>query len=280
MKPKLIQLEPYDAAKFFPIKSSLSEKPMFTDISLYSTTPVDQSLWTAETISSALGRTPNWIVDANACIGGNTWSFAQLAHTTAIELEPIHVRSLQHNLNLIAKSELDPPMHKIDIIEGNCVPVLRELMNPRAKPPEFYASIDSDIKANLLKSDLQKPASQQNVASKPDVIFVDPPWGGIDYKKEKNIVLSYRYERDYILLHDLLTELDAELLVAKLPHNYNFDTLAKIRKYHKIVHAVDPRNNPLYSIVFMSNNNIGPIDTRPEFERLGYKKMKILNYNT
>lgn len=265
MKPRLIQLEPYDAAKFFPIKSSSPQKPMFTDVSLYSTTPVEQSIWTAKTIAAGLGRVPNWIVDANACIGGNTWSFAQLAMTTAIELEPVHVRALQHNLDLIAKSDIRPAMHKIDILEGNCVPVLRELMNPRSKPPEFYASIESS-----------EPSD--NKTKIPDVVFVDPPWGGIDYKKEKNIILSYRYERDHIQLHSLLAELKpVEMLVAKLPYNYNFETLTSLRRYSKIVHAVDPRDQPLYSLVLLSDNQIGPIDTRPEFERLGYKKMRIKN---
>lgn len=270
MKPNLIKLDKNDSIKFFPAVLQGSETYHFTDVSLYSTTPVDQSLWTANAIVQVLGKKPSWIIDANACIGGNTWSFAQFSEVTAIELEPIHVRALQHNMDIITKSKIKPPLQHIDIIEGNCVDVLRELFDPRAKPPEFYASIET-------------PAA---IHKFPDVVFVDPPWGGIDYKKEKNIILSYRHGRDQIPLHQLLVELinkerkyiakhprPSVLYVAKLPYNYDFSTL-KICNNTQVINATDILDIPLYSLVFMSDGNLGPID-KPQFPRLGYKKMRI-----
>lgn len=63
-----------------------------------------------------------------------------------------------------------------------------------------------------------------------DVVFLDPPWGGVNYKKHKQIPLFLsKYPISYVvskLLRDRVT-----LMVLKVPINFAFDTLFKLRDF-------------------------------------------------
>nr|QFG74766.1 MAG: RNA cap guanine-N2 methyltransferase [Megaviridae environmental sample] len=73
-----------------------------------------------------------------------------------------------------------------------------------------------------------------------DVYFFDPPWGGPEYKKHKNVKI---YLSD-ILIENIISKILNKLIVIKLPFNYqnNFQNIKK-----KIV-----LNNII--IVFIINN--------------------------
>ena len=73
-----------------------------------------------------------------------------------------------------------------------------------------------------------------------DIIFFDPPWGGPDYKKNKNLRLKIGENN----LSDLPEKISLtnKLLVFKLPFNYDFDEfsnynykLYKINKYYILI---------------------------------------------
>jgi 16S rRNA G966 N2-methylase RsmD len=53
-----------------------------------------------------------------------------------------------------------------------------------------------------------------------DVYFIDPPWGGPDYKKQSNVELHLS---NYKLEEFILTLPKDRLIVLKLPFNYNID---------------------------------------------------------
>ncbi len=53
-----------------------------------------------------------------------------------------------------------------------------------------------------------------------DVYFIDPPWGGPDYKKQSNVELHLS---NYKLEEFILTLPKDKLIVLKLPFNYNID---------------------------------------------------------
>jgi 16S rRNA G966 N2-methylase RsmD len=53
-----------------------------------------------------------------------------------------------------------------------------------------------------------------------DVYFIDPPWGGPDYKKQLNVELHLS---NYKLEEFILTLPKDKLIVLKLPFNYNID---------------------------------------------------------
>jgi hypothetical protein len=74
-----------------------------------------------------------------------------------------------------------------------------------------------------------------------DVYFFDPPWGGPDYKKQKNI----RFKMGQYNLDNLVEKFDVnanKLILFKLPFNYDFSEfnsfnykLYQVNKYYIIV---------------------------------------------
>jgi hypothetical protein len=59
-----------------------------------------------------------------------------------------------------------------------------------------------------------------------DILYVDPPWGGKDYRKTLNLDLFLSHTRLDIWLEEILTrENRPKCIVLKLPANYNFSRL-------------------------------------------------------
>lgn len=56
---------------------------------------------------------------------------------------------------------------------------------------------------------------------KQDVVFLDPPWGGPNYKNKSNIRLSLSHRSIESLVIDIL-KLDTTCVVLKLPSNYDY----------------------------------------------------------
>ena len=72
---------------------------------------------------------------------------------------------------------------------------------------------------------------------KQEVVFIDPPWGGRDYKKHKSLKL-YLYSDDNkkVLLEYVINKIkNVELIVLKVPFNFDFINFYKIVKHHQIV---------------------------------------------
>lgn len=74
-----------------------------------------------------------------------------------------------------------------------------------------------------------------------DVIIIDPPWGGIDYKKHTNLNLLL----GELSMTELINHIDYKLLVLKLPANHNLEIF---QKYQHTIHKI---NN--YIIVIIKN---------------------------
>jgi predicted RNA methylase len=69
---------------------------------------------------------------------------------------------------------------------------------------------------------------------KQDVVFIDPPWGGKNYKKYKNLDL---YLGKKFLLNVINSLKDkCKAIVCKVPFNYNFFSLFKFGRYSKKIH--------------------------------------------
>jgi predicted RNA methylase len=117
---------------------------------------------------------------------------------------------------------------------------------------------------------------------KQDIIFLDPPWGGVDYKK-KNLIDLYMINSN-IPFSKFITSFISylcEVIVLKLPYNYNVDLIISLTNtiYNKKLVINSPNGNPLYIILILSN--IKPIDESKlitkTFNRIGYK---YINYQT
>lgn len=63
-----------------------------------------------------------------------------------------------------------------------------------------------------------------------DIIFFDPPWGGINYKEIDNIRLTFE-NRTIEEICNLLIKNETKMIVIKLPNNYDFDFFIKEIKY-------------------------------------------------
>lgn len=115
--------------------------------SLFSTT--DQV--TADKITRDLLRIVprnSHIIDGTACIGGNTYSFAQhFVRVTAVELHPQRAEFLAHNIDVLGVR------NRVTIVQGDICQVLPQL------PPHA-------------------------------LLFVDPPWGGPEYKQMRKVPLA------------------------------------------------------------------------------------------
>lgn len=60
-----------------------------------------------------------------------------------------------------------------------------------------------------------------------DVVFLDPPWGGSDYKKSTSLDLFMSGVNVSDLTIELLRDKRASLVALKVPYNFNFDSLDK-----------------------------------------------------
>jgi len=66
-----------------------------------------------------------------------------------------------------------------------------------------------------------------------DVIYLDPPWGGPDYKNKKNLTLLLGDRRLDDLCRDIIDNKLCRLIVLKLPFNYDLTTFNfKFNKYN------------------------------------------------
>jgi 16S rRNA G966 N2-methylase RsmD len=99
---------------------------------------------------------------------------------------------------------------------------------------KFVVGIEFDnVRYKILKDNLQKYSKKNyqllcgdatkyslNTNNKNDVYFIDPPWGGPDYKNNPNIQL---YLSNIKIEDFILTLPKDKLIVLKLPFNYNID---------------------------------------------------------
>jgi hypothetical protein len=245
-----ISLAPNDAAQFFGLATDSFH---FTNVSLYSTTPYYQSLYIAKLLTSfydPLELQKLVLTDANANIGGNTWSFAKLVkQVNAIELSEVNYKCLVHN---IAECKLD----NVKFYLGNCL--------------------------DFLTADGSLSLTQ-------DILFFDPPWGGVNYKLE-NKPLGYSITKlvdsvgksvtERHLLHDLIKgplANAAQVIMMKLPAQYydkHFDACRDSYPYLTSVEIRDDRDYPIYKITILSKiKNKRPIQTQ-KFRRVNYRGMR------
>jgi hypothetical protein len=65
---------------------------------------------------------------------------------------------------------------------------------------------------------------------KQDVIYIDPPWGGPDYKTKKSIKIKIGEKKLEEICDEIINEKLCKLLVLKLPYNYDLSEL----KFHDL----------------------------------------------
>lgn len=84
-----------------------------------------------------------------------------------------------------------------------------------------------------------------------DVIYVDPPWGGSDYKNSEHIELYM----DGKSMGEIFNEFrsNTKLFVFKLPKNYNFTKFIQMTLAHKYqIYLHKRKEKPRYFLFFVS----------------------------
>ena len=69
---------------------------------------------------------------------------------------------------------------------------------------------------------------------KQDVIYLDPPWGGLDYKNSEKLAFKLGDMKLEDLCDDIMKNKLCKLLILKLPYNYDLDTFKHKLSVYKI----------------------------------------------
>ena len=126
------------------------------------------------------------IVDATACIGGDTITFCKnFGIVIPIEENSLRFKYLINNLKVYEFNNVYP-------IEGNAM--------------DMIPNIEMPI----------------------DVIYIDPPWGGKEYKLQEKLELSFAT----FALEDVIIKLfgsikSLKIIALKLPKNYDYENFQK-----------------------------------------------------
>ncbi len=146
------------------------------------------------------------IVDATACVGGNTMSFGKyFERLTSVELDPKRFKMLKHNVEVCQQ-------HKT--------------FGFAAKTRLFCGDYTKLMKTHIGRS---------------DIVFFDPPWGGMDYKNEASVELYLGNRKMDDIVNDCSQY--ANYIVLKLPKNYNMVALRQGIKNGKVIYSEDLSNN-------------------------------------
>ncbi len=237
-KIKEVHLKPSDAKKYFDVPESQLKKLRFSDVSLYSTTPTDQAIYTANLLLTYYTKDElkqKVLTDATACIGGNTWVFADyVKRVQAIEISKLHADMLYSNMQTLKKEN-------VSVTNDNCL--------------NTYLCLDQDI------------------------IFFDPPWGGINYKDKDATNIHLADITDVLIpLDQIVNGLLAyrcETMVLKLPVNYDIKKITLHTSFINIDDLViysDSDAGNLYRLVVLSHLPRITATPKPRgFHRIGYK---------
>ena len=190
--------------KKFP--EDLARQLQMDEIASFSVTEATFADQISEAIASQKGvHNQMSIVDATACVGGNSMSFGKyFQYLTAVELDPKRAKMLEHNLDLCKR----------------------------------HATFGFVANKRVFCGDYTKLMRTQ--IGRSDIIFFDPPWGGMDYKNETSVELSLGNRK----MHDIVNECSqyATYVVLKLPKNYNMMALKRGITTGQIIYHNDLSN--------------------------------------
>lgn len=135
------------------------------------------------------------ILDATACIGGNTMSFCNFFnHIISLDIDKVKCDCLEHNLRVLGLS------HQVSVIHENCITFIKNL-----KWCKLY-----------------------------DIIFFDPPWGGQRYtnyyRHNKNLMLYLEDDQQVpmSMIQVLnLVRTKTKYMALKVPFNFAYHDFIK-----------------------------------------------------
>jgi len=184
---------------FFNIENIDTDKILFTDESIYSSSRVKGSKRLIDVINKYYDNFDITITDGTANIGTDAINLASIyKKINAVEISSVNYKALKNNISVFG---LD---HKI-----------------------FSYNEDINIQINNLEQ---------------DIIYIDAPWGGPEYKHSENIKL---YLGDVEIVDFYLKNKEkAETFIFKVPYNYDFTNL-----YNKITEKINKHSYKKGSVI-------------------------------
>jgi tRNA G37 N-methylase Trm5 len=184
---------------FFNIDKVDTEKILFTDESIYSSSRLKGSKRLIDVINKYYDNFDITITDGTANIGTDSINLATLyKKINAVELSPINYKALKNNISVFGLEK------KI-------------------------LSYNQDI--NIQINDLEQ-----------NIIYIDAPWGGPEYKHSDKIKL-YLGNVEIVDFY-LKNRNKAETFIFKVPYNYNFSNL-----YNKIKDKINKHSYKKGSVI-------------------------------
>ena len=176
------------------------------------------------------------VVDATACVGGNTIAFARTFPTVvAVEIDPTKAAKLRHNVAHVRRSAT---LGRVDVVAGDCLVEL-----PR---------LDAWARARTA------------------VVFADPPWGGRHYKYKDEPEVHLKGDSGG--LPDLVAfcagRAEVRHLLLKVPFNFDSAALAASRHVRRLDTVL--LSNKVTLLVLHLHDKAA----RPEPEQQAKKKKK------
>jgi RNA recognition motif-containing protein len=182
---------------FDTIDSESRDKLLLDEVAEYSVTPISLANLMSKMIINVLDKSnsdikemqyPLKIVDGTACVVGNTISFAKY-------------------FAQVAAVEID--QDRFAMLKNNVQDVL-SLKN-----------------VDLIHGDISKMISTERFSSF-DCMFIDPPWGGPDYKKHSKLQLHLgELSIPEFCALIFRSSKSIKLICSKLPNNYDFESLTE-----------------------------------------------------
>jgi len=132
-------------------------------------------------------------VDLTACIGGNLLSFVQggFSKVVGVESDVARFDMLRHNVQVMVSPHL---ASRVNLICGDSTAIVGDFHNDSSgSNGSNGAGLNSTVAAPA-----SLPSSSNAVwrpTAEPAVYFLDPPWGGLDYKDQDRVSL-YLGEED------------------------------------------------------------------------------------
>lgn len=119
-----------------------------------------------------------------------------------------------------------------------------------------YDILLNNINVYELKNIITYNSDYLNVIDKleQDVVFIDPPWGGKDYKKEINLQL-YLSNKTLFDVFDLLKN-NCKAIICKVPFNYCFNKLFEKYKNSKKIHIYKFKKYVIFILLDKNKDNL------------------------
>jgi len=259
-KDEVILCDKQTISKFFNSLGIHCRLFRFTKRSLCEATSLEQAMATVKIMSHFFKDTSECtIVEARAGIGGNTQAFIsafKILHI--IEYDISTFAMLKNNLNILL-AEREQYLKKFHTLK-------KTQYIPYMPTIHLYNKNILTILPLIVK--------KQSI----DVIFFDPPWGGIQYKYQNSVNLVYQTQFKEVDLSQLIILIKnyIKLIVIKAPYNLNHTFMKTMRQhftYTKIINFA-----PVYNIICLSHTP--PYHNYPQslpVHRIGYKSITYKN---